>query len=69
MIRCETGGDTITFHKEVSFQPGTPRQHVYGAVRFLDLPYSTFQLVRAGPEPSAALLAQMTAVVSSWRSF
>ena len=61
-------GDTVTFHKEVSFQPGGPRQHVYGAVRFLSPPYSTFQIVRAGPAPDAAVLERLTAVVRSWTS-
>ena len=69
VLRCDRDGDTITFHKEVAFQPGMPRQHVYGAVRFLSPPYSTFQLVRAGALPSATLLSQMAAVVRSWRSF
>jgi hypothetical protein len=39
---------------------------VYGAVRFLEGPYSTFQVVRAGPAPDAALLRQIAALVKSW---
>jgi hypothetical protein len=66
IVRCDVDGTTVTFDKEVSFAPGGPRQHVYGAVRFLDAPYSTFQLVRAGPAPDRAVLSQMTAVVRSW---
>jgi hypothetical protein len=66
VIRCDVDGRTVTFDKEAAFQPGFPRQHVYGAVRFLEAPYSTFQIVRAGPAPTAAVLAQMTALVNSW---
>jgi hypothetical protein len=69
VLRCDRSSDTITFHKEAAFQPGAPRRHVYGAVRFLDRPYSTFQIVRAGALPSPTLLSQMTAVVRSWRAF
>ena len=67
VVRCDVEGTTVTFHKEVSFLPGGPRQHIYGAVRFLDAPFSTFQLVRAGPPPDAGLLRQMAAVVNSWQ--
>lgn len=67
VVRCTASGETVTFDKEVGFQPSGPRQHVYGAVRFLPAPYSTFQVVRAGPAPDAALLDQITAIVQSWR--
>lgn len=67
VIQCEADSATVTFDKESAFQPGFPRQHVYGAVRFLDAPYATFQIVRAGQAPSAAVLTQMTALVNSWR--
>jgi hypothetical protein len=66
VLRCDVEGSTVTFDKAAAFQPGFPRQHVYGAVRFLDAPYTTFQIVRAGPAPSALVLAQMTALVNSW---
>jgi hypothetical protein len=69
VIQCVVNGTTVTFDKEVSFQPGGPLQHVYGAVRFLDSPYATFQVVRAGPAPGPAVLAQMAAVVRSWSRF
>jgi hypothetical protein len=68
VVRCTLEGSTVTFHKEVSVQPGGARQHVYGAVRFLDPPYSTFQVVRAdSAPPRATLLEQMAALVGSWR--
>lgn len=66
VLQCVVDGTTVTFDKDVGFAPGGPRQHVYGAVRFLDGPYSTFQVVRAGPAPDAGLLRQMTALVKSW---
>ena len=66
VVRCVVDGDTVTFDKEAGLQPDGPRQHVYGAVRFLDPPYSTFQIVRAGSAPNDEVLRQMTAVVRSW---
>jgi hypothetical protein len=66
VVRCVVEGLTVTFDKEVAFAPGGPRQHVYGPVRFLEAPYSTFQIVRAGPAPDASVLNQMTTVVRSW---
>lgn len=66
IVSCVVDGSTVTFDKEVSFVPGGPRQHVYGAVRFLDAPYSTFQIVRAGPAPDTAVLKEMAMVVRSF---
>lgn len=67
VLQCVVDGTTVTFDKDVTSQPGGPRQHVYGAIRFLEGPYATFQIVRAGPAPSAAVLTQMAALVTSWR--
>ena len=66
VLQCVVDGPTVTFDKEVGFAPDGPRQRVYGAVRFLDSPYSTFQVVRAGAAPDAGVLRQMTALVKSW---
>ena len=66
VLRCVVDGATVTFDKEVASQPGGPRQHVYGAIRFLDVPYATFQIVRAGSAPGDDVLGQMTALVKSW---
>lgn len=66
VVQCARDGNTVTFDEEVAFQPGSPRQRVYGAIRFLSGPYSSFQIVRAGAAPDAQLLVQMTAVVNSW---
>jgi hypothetical protein len=69
IVSCQLQGDTIRFDKEVAFQAGGPRNHVYGAVRFLHEPYSTFQLIRGtGTAPSTAVLDQITEVVKSWRA-
>jgi len=69
VLQCAVDGTMVTFDKDVTSQPGGPRQHVYGAIRFLDGPYATFQMVRAGPAPGAAVLSQMAALVTSWRPF
>ena len=46
--RCAVADRVAVFHKEATFEAGTvsARQHLFGAVRFLDAPYSSFQLVR-----------------------
>lgn len=53
VVACRTDADTVVFHKEATYTTGavSARQHVYGAVRFLEGPYSAFQIVRAGPAP------------------
>ena len=67
--RCDVSGDTVTFDKEAALQPGGPSRHIYGAVRFLPAPWSTFQLIRGSADaPDAALLRQITAVVNSWNA-
>jgi hypothetical protein len=68
MVRCVVDGNTVTFDKEAAFEPGGPRQRIYGAIRFLAGEYSTFQIIRGGPTgPDRATLDQLTAVVNSWR--
>jgi hypothetical protein len=46
--RCSVASGVVVFHKEATFETGTmsARQHLYGAVRFLQPPYSSFQIVR-----------------------
>jgi hypothetical protein len=66
VLRCVVDGTTVTFDKEVDSQPGGPRQHVYGAIRFLEGPYATFQIVCAGSAPRVDVLSQMAALVKSW---
>ncbi len=65
VIECRTVGDTVVFDKERAVQPGFPRQHVYGAVRFLPEPWSTFQLVAGGEPPDRASLGAIEALVRS----
>jgi hypothetical protein len=63
-----TNASTIVFDKERSFGPGAPVQHVYGAVRCLPEPFSTFRLIAAGNAPDRALLPTMADVVASFKS-
>ena len=62
VLRCDVSGDTVTFAKD------TAQRYVYGAIRFLPSPYSSFQLIRGGGEaPTPAMLLQITDLVNSWR--
>jgi hypothetical protein len=67
VIECRTNGDIITFDKERAFQPGSPLQHVYGTVRFLSGPYSTFQLIAGGEAPDPSLRTAIQDLVASFR--
>jgi hypothetical protein len=68
IVSCVVENATVTFDKETSSAPGGPRQRIYGAIRFLEGSYSTFQVVRGGPDaPDQATLQQLTALVNSWR--
>jgi hypothetical protein len=66
LIQCRTAGSVVVFDKERAFAPGYPAQHVYGAVRFLNGPYSTFQLIAGGVAPGQATLDAIVAVVQSF---
>lgn len=68
VVECRAAGETVIFDKERAFQPGSPLQHVYGAVRFLPAPYSTFQLVAGGTPPTRAFVATIEEVVSSFKT-
>lgn len=68
VLTCDRAEGVVTFHKEATFVAGAvkTRQQIYGAVRFLSAPYSSFQFVRAGPTaPPAAELAAITRLVRS----
>ena len=68
MVRCRVSDNTVAFDKETASAPGGPRQRIYGAIRFLSGNYSTFQMIRGGPDgPDEATLDQLTAIVNSWR--
>jgi hypothetical protein len=66
--RCGFTEDTVVFDKEASFDGQSPadRQHIYGVVRFLPPPYSSFQIVRATKQPPAeGMLSKMAELVRS----
>ena len=68
VLQCEILASTVTFDKQSAFDPAGPSRHIYGAIRFLPRPYSSFQLVRGSADaPSTALLQQITMVVNSWK--
>jgi hypothetical protein len=68
VLRCDVVGDTVTFVKEAAFDPAGPPRFIYGAIRFLPAPYSSFQLIRrSGVAPGGPLMQQITAVVNSWK--
>jgi len=61
VLRCEVSGDTVSFEKQAG-----PRT-IYGAIRFLPLPHSSFQLIRGGTDaPTPGVLRQITDLVNSW---
>ena len=69
VVRCDVVGNAITFHKETTFEAGRERarQNVYGAIRFLEPPFSSFQLIRVTQEaPTPEMLTTMGAVVRSF---
>jgi hypothetical protein len=69
VVQCTQSGSVVTFHKEATFISGAvkTRQHLYGAVRFLTPPYSSFQFVLGSvlPPPGGALEA-ITKMVGSF---
>jgi hypothetical protein len=69
VVQCVRADAVITFHKEATFVAGVvkARQQLYGAVRFLPAPYSSFQFVRGMLDaPSPAALDAMTRMVQSF---
>lgn len=68
VVECRRTGDIVVFDKERSFRPGDPIQHVFGAVRFLSEPFSTFQLVAGGDTPDRTLLTAIADVVASFKA-
>jgi hypothetical protein len=65
---CVRQGQVIRFSRaaRATDAEGAPESHVFGAIRFLDGRYSSFQIVsRAATSPATGLLGAMTAVVES----
>jgi hypothetical protein len=69
VLQCVRSGSVLTFHKQATFSSGavSARQQLFGAVRFLSSPYSSFQFVRGSlMPPTPAALEQMTRIVQSF---
>ena len=72
IIFCKVSGRTVSFHKIATFQAGgmLSRQHIYGAVKFIKSPYSSFQFVRGGKDPPGEMAVDsMTELVNSIKIF
>jgi hypothetical protein len=68
VFRCIVSGDTVVFDKDAAVAvAGAPRRRVYGAVRFLEGRYSTFQLIRGNGSVNESVFDDMRSVVTSWR--
>jgi hypothetical protein len=67
VVECRAVQDTVSFDKERAFQPGSPIQHVYGTVRFLTGPYSSFQLIAGGAAPDRSTLTAIERLVASFQ--
>jgi len=65
VIACTRTGTTVVFDKEAGLGPGAGRRRVYGAIRFLPAPYSSFQIVGFGMAPTPERLADMKTLVES----
>jgi hypothetical protein len=68
LVECRTDGDVVVFDKQRSFRDGDPVQHVYGAVRFLPAPFSTFQVIAGGDPPRGAILTALADLVTSFKT-
>jgi len=69
VVRCDVRDRVAVFHKEATFESGTTsaRQHIVGAVRFLDPPWSGFHIVRALPTaPTAADIDTLERIVRTF---
>lgn len=68
VLECLVEGDTVTFRKEAAATEGGPVRQVFGAVRFLGPPYSSFQIVQARPTAvDSTTLTAVKQVVASWQ--
>lgn len=65
VIRCEDVDGVIVFDRETAFQQGAPRQHVFGAIRFLTGDVSSVQLVSGDTTPRPGLIDAIAAIVRS----
>jgi hypothetical protein len=68
VFRCEIRAGTVTFDKESASDRAGSSRRIYGAIRFLSGPYSSFQVIRGSADaPGPALLQQITTLVNSWK--
>ena len=65
VIRCEQVEGVIVFDRETAFQQGAPRQHIFGAIRFLDGDVSSVQLVSGDTTPRTGVIDAVAAIVRS----
>jgi hypothetical protein len=68
VTRCAVDGDVVVFDKDAGITATASRRRTYGAVKFLTGRFASFQLIRAGGMPDAAVIEQMRQVVSSFRT-
>ena len=71
VVTCETRGRTIVFHKEATYEApsGSVRQHIFGAIRFLDGPWTSVQLIRGLRDaPLRADLDTLARIVDSFQT-
>jgi hypothetical protein len=66
VVRCESKDSVIVFDRETAFQAGAPRQHIFGAIRFLETgELSSVQLVAGDSAPRAGVIDDVAAIVGS----
>jgi hypothetical protein len=66
VARCAIADGVIAFDRETAFQAGAPRQHIFGAIRFLETgDVSSVQLVAGDTTPRVGVLDEIAAVVRS----
>ena len=66
VARCAIADGVIVFDRETAFQAGAPRQHIFGAIRFLEAgDVSSVQLVAGDASPRAGVLDEIAAVIRS----
>jgi hypothetical protein len=68
VLECRVDDGVVVFDKERSAAADGPVQHVYGAVRFLSPPFSTFHVIAGGNPPDRAMLTALADLVRSFSS-
>ena len=71
VVHCDVSGDSVSFLKRATFRSGTveSRQYIYGAIRFVEEPFSSIQIIRITiDQPKEELLTTMASVVNSFQT-